>query len=220
MAAIDRSLHHLADARRGGSRKRRSTTTRHKRRGARVSGLVVLALVSGTGHIQASTSTSTSTSTSARPVPPASAPGNGNGIYTPAQVVTGLTQHRHAWVGRVVRIALPVDSMDWARGSSYGLSAYQLSVQLPAMRKGVNPSGDPFDVLVSDQQMKAARHAARAWHGLIPLGATVVLTVRLLGRDTPISDLPLVADATYRGSARQLAPVAALCPTDVCPTDA
>jgi len=207
MAAIDRSPHHLVDARRGGSRERRSTTTRHTRRVARASGLVVLALVIGTGHIQARTS--------ARPVPPAGAPGNGNGIYTPAQVVTGLTQHRHAWVGRTVHVALSVETMDWGRGSSYGSGAYQLSVQLPALPRGVNPSGEPFDVLVSDQQMRAAQQAARAWHGPIPLGATVVLTVRLLGRDTPISDLPLVADATYRGSARQLAPVAALCPTDM-----
>ncbi len=179
----------------------------HKPHLARTCSLVALALVIGTGHVQARTSV--------RPAPPAGTPGNGNGIYTPAQVVTGLTQHRRAWVGRTVHVALPVETMDWGRGSSYGSSAYQLSVQLPALPHGVNQSGDPFDVLVSDQQMRAARHAARAWHGPIPLGATVVLTVRLLGRDTPIGDLPLVTDATYRGSARQLAPVVALCPTDM-----
>ncbi len=207
MATANCPTRDLVDARRGGSRERWSTTTRHKRRVARASGLVVLALVIGTGHTQARTS--------ARPASPAGAPGNGHGIYTPAQVVTGLTQHRHSWVERTVHVALPVESMDWGRGSSYGSSAYQLSVQLPALPHGVNQSGDPFDVLVSDHQMRAARHAARAWHGPLPLGATVVLTVRLLGRDTPIGDLPLVADATDVGSARQLAPAAALCPTDM-----
>ncbi len=178
----------------------------HKRHFARTCSLVALVLATGTGHVHAS----------------AIALPTGNpstGIYTPAQVVEALTHQRHAWVGRTVRVALPVESMDWGRGSSYGLGAYQLSVQLPALPHGVNESGEPFDVVVSDQQMRAARHAARAWHGPIPLGATAVLTVRLLGRDTPIGDLPLVADATYRGSARQLAPVAALCPTDVCLTD-
>ncbi len=181
----------------------------HNQHIARTCSLIVLALVTGTAHVQAGTSARAASLAGTH------GHGHGHGIYTPAQVVTGLTQHRHAWVGRTVHVALSIETMDWGRGSSYGSSAYQLSVQLPALPHGVNQSGDPFDVLVSDQQMRAARRVARAWRGPLPLGATVVLTVRLLGRDTPISDLPLVADATYAGSPRQLAPVVALCPTDM-----
>jgi len=127
----------------------------HTRRLARPYSLAVLAFVPWTGHVQA-----VQVGTITRDAPPAGS----QGIYTPAQVVAALMRHRHAWVGRTVRVALPMETMDWGRGSSYGSSAYQISVQLPALPRGVNESGDPFDVLVSDQQMKAARHAARAWH--------------------------------------------------------
>jgi len=174
------------------------------RRVARTYSLVVLALalVTGAGHVRANTITRDASS----------ADNQGNRIYTPLQVVTALTHHRHDWIGRVVRVALPQDTLTWGRGAYRARSAYQLSVELPADTHGV---AEVFDVLVTDQQMGAARHVARAGHGHVPLMATTVLTVRLLGRDTPIDDLPLVADAADAGSARQLAPVAALCPPDL-----
>jgi len=126
-------------------------------------------------------------------------------IYTPAALTIGMTQAPRYWDGRVVIVTIRAHDVSWGWGSDGVAQTYQLAVNLPADRANVSYS---FNIDVRPGQMNAARAYARAHHSHLTEGTSMLVRVRLLRRDTQIMDTPVVADAVYLGTARQLAGLA------------